>query len=521
VTGPVPRGLTMEFPLTVSAIARRTKALWAGRRVTGYLTDGSVYHSTYGETLARADRLAAALRRLDVRPGDRVATLAWNHHRHLEAYFAVPMLGAVLHTLNLRLHPDELAYIASHADDRTILADRSQLSLLEQFRDRTAIRHVIVMSDVGEPIAGTLDYEALLAAEDAPPPYPDLDEHAAASMCYTSGTTGRPKGVVYSHRALTLHSMATAMPGSFGLSETDVVLPAVSMFHANAWGLPYTAALTGAGLVFPGEHPDPRRLLDLCRSEGVTFSAGVPTVWLGVLEALDAAPPARGVSRLRIVIGGAAAPDALIRGLEQRHGIRTMTSWGMTEIAPVGTVRELPGALLELRVRNETGLAPWDGFTMGELEVRGAYVAAAYHRPEDDGECFTADGWFRTGDIASIDATGHLHIRDRSKDLIKSGGEWISSVALEGALMSHPAVAEAAVVAVPHARWLERPVAAVVLRAGASVTTAELRAHLGGRFPEWWLPDDVVFVPSIPRTSTGKFLKSALRDSLRAHFDGI
>jgi fatty-acyl-CoA synthase len=519
MSGMALRGLTMDFPLTVSAIARRAETLWAGRPVSGYLAGGAVDRSTYGATLARAGRLASALRRLGVRPGDRVATLAWNHHRHLEIYFAVPMLGAVLHTLNLRLHPDELAYIASHADDRIILVDRSELSLLERFRGRTPIRHVIAMSDGGETSAGTVDYEDLLAAEDGPPEYPDLDEQAAASMCYTSGTTGRPKGVVYSHRALVLHSMATAMPGSFGLSERDVVLPAVAMFHANAWGLPYTAALTGAGLVFPGEHPDPQRLLDLCHSEGVTFSAGVPTVWLGVLAALAATPAAGDLSRLRIVIGGAAAPEALVRGLEN-YGIRTMTSWGMTEIAPVGTVRELPGALLELRVRNEGGLAPRDGLSMGELEVRGAYVASAYYRPDDGSEYFTPDGWFRTGDVASIDPTGHVYIRDRSKDLIKSGGEWISSVALEGALMSHPAVAEAAVVAVPHAKWLERPVAAVVLRVGASVTTAELRAHLGGRFPDWWLPDDVVFVASIPRTSTGKFLKSALRDSLREHFGG-
>jgi fatty-acyl-CoA synthase len=359
-------------------------------------------------------------------------------------------------------------------------------------------------------------------------------------MCYTSGTTGRSKGVVYSHRALVLHSMATAMAGSFAISPADTVLAVIPMFHANAWGLPFTAALTGAALVLPGAQLDPTSLLELCHEERVTFSAGVPTVWLGVLERLDACPGGYDLSALRtIVIGGAAAPEALVRGLEEGHGIRTLTSWGMTEIAPVGTLGTLtpegealpagerqalrlkagvPGALLELRVRNDAGVVPWDGRTLGELELRGAYAASAYYRPDEDGGWFTADGWFRTGDIATIDPRGYLEIRDRTRDLIKSGGEWISSVALESALMGHPAVAEAAVVAVPHPRWIERPLAAVVLREGRSVTADELRLFLGDRFPHWWLPDDVVFVPVIPRTSTGKFLKSALRDQLRGHY---
>jgi len=513
------RGLMMEYPLTIAAIARRAEAIWAARPVVSR-TRGAPHRSAYGECLARARRLAAALHHLGVRPGDRVATLCWNHHRHFEAYFAVPLIGAVLHTLNLRLHPDELAYIATHADDRVLLVDPSLLPLLDSFRGRTAIRHVIVAGERGQAPDGMLDYETLIA--DAP----EIDlsasepgERDAASMCHTSGTTGRPKAVVYSHRALVLHSMATAMAGSFAISEADTVLAAVPMFHANGWGLPYTAALTGAGLVFPGEHPGAITLLDLCHSESVTFSAAVPTVWLGVLDALDAAPRGWKLPGLRVVIGGAAAPEGLVRGLEERHGIRPIRSWGMTETAPVGTVDGQPGALLELRVRNEAGLVPWDGVTMGELEVRGGYVASAYYRPDDETGCFTGDGWFRTGDIASIDAEGRLEIRDRSKDLIKSGGEWISSVALEGALMSHPAVAEAAVVAVPHPQWLERPVAAVVLRSGAVATAEELHAWLAGRFPAWWLPDEMVFMPAIPRTSTGKFRKSELRDTLRAQLD--
>ncbi|MGH7525954.1 MAG: long-chain fatty acid--CoA ligase [Gemmatimonadales bacterium] len=510
----------MDYQLTVPAILRRTEALFAGRPIVSRRPDRSLRRTTYGDCLRRARRLAFALERLGVRPGDRVATLCWNHDRHLEAYFAVPSLGAVLHTLNLRLHPDELGYIADHAGDRVLLVDRSLLPLAEKFRTRAGFQEVIVLGEGTPPPSGMLDYEELIgAAGERALESPGLHEEDAAAMCYTSGTTGRSKGVVYSHRALVLHSLATAMPDGFALGASDVVLTVVPMFHANAWGLPYTAALVGAGLVFPGEHPDARSLLELCQSEGVTFSAGVPTVWIDLLDALDATPGGYDLSRLRtIVIGGAAAPESLIRGLGERHGVRAATSWGMTELTPVGTKQGLPGALLELRVRNDAGEVPWDGATMGELEVRGAYVASAYYGAEEAETSFTADGWFRTGDIASIDPRGHLEIRDRGKDLIKSGGEWISSVALEGALMSHPAVAEAAVVAVPHPRWLERPVAAVVLREGRSVTPAELRAHLAGRFPQWWLPDDVVFLPAIPRSSTGKFLKSALRDWLRERF---
>lgn len=535
----------MDYPLTLAAIARRAETLFGDRPVVSRRGDGSIHRSTWAASLGRAHRLASALRGLGVAPGDRVATLCWNHDRHLEAYFAVPLLGAVLHTLNLRLHADELAYIARHAEDRVLIVDAALLPLLERFRARAELRHVIVIGDGGgaEVPAGMLDYEALLAAApEARPELPELDERAAAAMCYTSGTTGRSKGVVYSHRALVLHSMATAMAGSFAISAADSVLAVIPMFHANAWGLPFTAALTGAKLVFPGKQLDPVSLLELCQAERVSFTAGVPTIWLGVLERLDACPGVYDLSALRaIVIGGAAAPEALVRGLEERHGLTVLTSWGMTELAPVGTLGRLapesdalppaerhalrmkagvPGALLELRVRNEQGEVPWDGVSMGELEVRGAYVASAYYRPEEDGGWFTADGWFRTGDIASIDARGYLEIRDRTRDLIKSGGEWISSVALEGALMGHPAVAEAAVVAVPHPRWLERPLAAVVLREGRSVAPAELVDFLRGRFPDWWLPEDVVFVAAIPRTSTGKFLKSALRDSLRGHYGG-
>jgi fatty-acyl-CoA synthase len=537
------RGLTQDYPLTLGVIARRAEALFGDRPVVSRRADGTIHRSTWSGVLARAHRLASALRALGVSPGERVATLCWNHDRHLEAYFAVPLLGAVLHTLNLRLHPDELAYIVGHAEDRVLIVDQALLPVLERFRARVGFRQVIVIGDGDAPPAGMQDYEALIAgAPEARPALPALDEWTAAAMCYTSGTTGRSKGVVYSHRALVLHSMATAMAGSFAISSADTLLAVIPMFHANAWGLPFTAALTGAAIVLPGMQLHPTSLLELCQQERVTFSAGVPTVWLGVLERLDACPGVYDVSALRtIVIGGAAAPESLVRGLEERHGIGVLTSWGMTEIAPVGTLGTLtpegealpaaernalrlkagvPGALLELRVRSEQGEVPRDGVTMGELEVRGAYVASAYWRPGEDGGWFTEDGWFRTGDIATIDARGYLEIRDRTRDLIKSGGEWISSVALEGALMGHPAVAEAAVVAVPHPRWGERPLAAVVVREGRTATAEELRGHLEGRFPSWWLPDDVVFLPAIPRTSTGKFLKTALRDRYRDHYGG-
>jgi fatty-acyl-CoA synthase len=543
MTDPPMLGLMMDYPLTIQAISRRAESLFGDRPVVSRRANGTLHRTKYRECLARARRLSVALDRLGVQPGDRVATLCWNHDRHLEAYFAIPAIGAVLHTLNLRLHPDELAYIASHAEDRVLLIDASLVPLLEKLGSRANFEQVIVLSesfDGSSAWPGAIDYELLLAdVEESGFRERDPDEREAAVLCYTSGTTGRPKGVLYSHRALVLHSMATAMADAFALRQDDVALAVIPMFHANAWGLPFTAAMVGAGLVLPGERPDARTLVQLCHSERVTFSAGVPTVWLGLLEALDAAPGKYDLSSLRLVIGGAAAPEALIRGLEERHGIHAVTSWGMTELTPVGTIgraptqaelpdpearmsrrlkQGLPDTLLELRLRNESGLVPWDGQSMGELEIRGAYVASAYYQSEEEQDRFTDDDWFKTGDIASIDPCGFLEIRDRSKDLIKSGGEWISSVALEGALMSHPAVAEAAVIAVPHPKWLERPLAAVVLRPGVRATGEEILAGLKDRFPSWWLPDALVFVEAIPRTSTGKFLKSALREKFKDYY---
>ncbi len=549
------KGLMMDFPLTLLTIFRRAEALFGSREIVTRLPDKSFHRYTYREFTERARRLAVALQELGVGRGDRVATLMWNQYQHLEAYFGIPAAGAVLHTLNLRLHPSELAYIVQHAGDQVLIVDRTLLPLYQQFRDHVQLEHVIVVgaapagagpgaggSGAGEAAGagGFLDYEQLLAAAD-PSRYrePDLDEREAAAMCYTSGTTGRPKGVVYSHRALVLHSLGTALPDCVGMGEADCCLPVVPMFHANAWGMPFTATMVGAKQVFPGPHLDAVSLLEDFSQERVTLTAGVPTIWLGILQELDKNPGRWDLSSLRaMLVGGSAAPRGMIQAFQERHGLRVIHGWGMTETSPVGTLSHLPPdlaeapagvqydlrakqgrpvPLVEVRIRNDQGVAPWDGETMGELEIRGAWVAASYYNAPEAADRWTADGWLRTGDIATIDPRGFVEIKDREKDLVKSGGEWISSVALENELMAHPAVAEAAVIAVPHPRWQERPLAVVVLKEGHTVTREELLDWLRPKFAKWWLPDDVVFVPEIPRTSTGKFLKAALRERFRDH----
>ena len=527
-------GLMMDYPLTIGAILRRAETVFPHKTIVTRRPDRSLHRSTYADLGRRARQLAAALAGLGVAPGDRVATLAWNHRQHLEAYFGVPILGAVLHTLNLRLHPDELSFIVNHAEDKVLLVDATLLPVFEKIRNRVKTKHVVVIGANGAPPDGMLDYESLVGAEDARGfALPDLDERTAAAMCYTTGTTGRPKGVLYSHRALVLHSLVSLAVDTIGISETDVVLPVVPMFHANAWGAPYTGALAGATQVLPGPHLDPASLLDLFQGERITIALGVPTVWLAVLQALDKNPGAYDLSNLRaLLVGGSAAPAAMIQAFQERHNLRILHAWGMTETTPLGTVSQVPSELVnapraeqyavrakqgrpapfvEIRARGAEGLVSWTGKSMGELEVRGPWIAASYFNNEEARQAFTDDGWFRTGDIVTIDPHGYIEIQDRAKDLIKSGGEWISSVALENALMGHPAVAEAAVIAVPHPKWVERPLAAVVVKEGAKVTANELREYLAERFARWCVPDAIEFVTEIPRTAAGKFLKSALR----------
>ncbi|WP_343233246.1 long-chain fatty acid--CoA ligase [Miltoncostaea oceani] len=522
----------MDGPLTLGALLARAETIHPTRPVVSLTGGGGARRSTYGEVVARARRLAAGLRDRGIGPGDRVATLCMNHDRHLETYFAVALMGGVLHTLNPRLPVDDLAYIAADAGDRMVVADAELGEVLAALRGRVPLEHVAVVGDGVLP-DGAVAFEDLLAPEGAPSAEVAADERDAVVLCYTSGTTGRPKGVLYSHRALVLHSLAGALGDAFDIREADVVMPVVPMFHVNAWGLPFTCPMVGAALVLPGRHLDPASLLAAVAAEGVTVTAGVPTVWLGMLAALDADPGAHDVSSLRtVIIGGSAPPRSLMEGLEARHGIRTVQAWGMTELSPLGTISRLPPDVpddgsddawrrrgsqgrpipfVEIRARGAEGLVPWDGVAMGELEVRGPWVASGYHGA-DDGDRVTPDGWFRTGDVVTIDPRGFVQITDREKDLVKSGGEWISSVALENALMDHPAVAEAAVVAVPHPEWLERPLACVVLAEGASAGADELVAHLATRFPRWWLPDAVEFIDAIPRTATGKFRKADLRE---------
>ncbi|HEY6052463.1 MAG TPA: long-chain fatty acid--CoA ligase [Gaiellaceae bacterium] len=521
-------GLMMDFQLTLPHFLHRAETYYGGKEIVTRLPDKSFHRYTWGDAMRRSRALAVALKQLGLERGDRVGTLCWNHYQHLEAYFGIPCGGFVLHTLNLRLHPNDLAYIANHAEDRAVIVDKQLLPLLDQFKDRTKIEHVFVVED---------SYEELLAGVD-PDEWrdPELSEYEAAAMCYTSGTTGLPKGVLYSHRSTVLHTMGVAAgnPLGLGIAEQDAILPVVPMFHANAWGYPYLAAMLGAKLVFPGPYLDPESLLEDFTQEGVTWTAGVPTIWLGILQLLDANPGKWDLSRMKgMLVGGSAAPRAMIAGFKERHGLNVVHGWGMTETSPVASVAALPGdlgsadpetqfdyiamqglplPLVELRARVVDEEIPWDAETMGELEIRGPWVAAGYYETPEQADRWTDDGWFRTGDIVSLHPRGFVMIKDRSKDVIKSGGEWISSVDLENALMAHPAVSEAAVIAIPDPKWDERPLAAVVLKEGQSATAEELNEFLAGQFAKWWLPDRYEFVAEIPKTSVGKFRKTELRD---------
>ncbi len=527
--------VSMDFPLTTCRVLARAERYFGHVEVLSRRPDRSLHRTTYAEVVRRARRLSSALLRLGVRPGDRVATLCWNHHQHLECYLGVPAAGAVLHTLNLRLHPDDLAYVVQHAQDRFLVVDDVLLSLLQAFQSRVTVERVFVVPTSGQPVPpGYESYEDLLDRGDPSFEPQQPSEDAPAMMCYTSGTTGRPKGVYYSHRALVLSALATLLADSFAISCTDTILAVVPMFHVAGWVFPFSAPLVGARLVLPGPHLDPESLADLLSTHRVTFSAGVPTVWVGVVQHLEQQPGRWPLAPgLRVALGGSAPPAALLRAM-RRLGIRPIHGWGMTEVLigiqshlrpwmeawpeeeqlAVLSQQGIPVPLLEARVVGEAGEVPGDAQTAGELQVRGPWVAGRYHKGEG-ADSWTPDGWFRTGDMAVVDPQGRVRIVDRSKDLIKSGGEWISSVDLENALVAHPKVREAAVVAVPHPRWVERPLAVVVPVEGEPPTPEELRDFLAPRFPKWWLPDAFVFVSEIPKTGTGKIAKAVLRERYR------
>jgi fatty-acyl-CoA synthase len=537
------RGLMMDYPLTLTHFFERARRVFPRKRLATRVPGAPLFEYTYAAFAERVARLAGALSTLGVTRGDRVATLAWNSHRHLELYWAVPISGAVLHTVNLRLAPADLAYIINHAGDTVLFVDASLWPVLQPIREELrTVRRVVVMPDAPLPppsdAPDVLEYEALLAGARPVERWPGLAEDDAAGLCYTSGTTGHPKGVLYSHRAIFLHSMAVAMADTLAISERDVILHVVPMFHANAWCVPFAAVMAGATQIFGGPHPQPRDIAELIQQERVTFVGAVPTVWIAVKELVE--KEAYDLSSVRCIpIGGSAAPRALIEHYEKKLGVPMTHAWGMTETTPLGTVSRLKSYMedrpdaerftvrakqgyavagIDLRAMDDAGVeVPWDGRTAGELQVRGPWVLRAYYdNPAAAGQ-FTEDGWFRTGDVVTIDAEGYIQITDRTKDLIKSGGEWISSVDLENLIMAHPKVLEAAVVAVPHPRWVERPLACVVLKPGLPGETdaGEILEFLRPRVARWWLPEGVVFLDAIPKTGVGKFDKKVLRERFR------
>jgi fatty-acyl-CoA synthase len=529
------RGTMMDFPLTLTTLLERAGKLFNEVEILSRRADRTVERRDYGAFYRRSRRLAGALTKLGLGRGDRVASMMCNHVGHLEAFFGVPCAGGILHTLNLRLHPHEIRGIVQHAQDRFLIIDDVLLPVFEKFRAETTFEKVIVApyGCAGAVPEGFLNLEELLEEAGDDFAYPAIDENDGATMCFTSGTTGFSKGVIYSHRALVLHSFAESMADSFALSNNDTVLPLAPMYHANAWGFPYTAVMTGAKLMLVGPNLEAEGILDWMVEERVTVASAVPTVWIGVLDTLEKNPGRWKFDRpVRILCGGSAPPVQLMRGLD-RFGLQMIHLWGMTETTPLATTGRLksnmrewseeekyqvrgkqgwPVPFMELRTMRPEGEAPWDGQTPGEIEVRGPWVAGHYYESPDQAHRWTADGWFRTGDVATIDRHGIVKIVDRAKDLVKSGGEWISSVDLENTLMGHPAVKEACVVGVPHPKWQERPLAAVVLKDGKTATAEELRGFLGATFAKWQLPDAFVFVQAIPRTSVGKFKKIALRE---------
>ena len=531
----------MQVPLSLNHFLERAGTLFPTNEIVSRLPDKSLVKHSYGQFYDRTRRLAQGLQNLGVRKGDRVATLCWNHHAHLECYFGIPAAGAVMHTLNLRLSAEEIAWIANDAQDTILIIDDVLLPLYRQFAHLYTFDKVIVFAFSGAEVPSEfMDYEQWLASTDASrfasAPHAEDDP---VSMCYTSGTTGRPKGVVYSHRSTVLHTLVASLGDFWSLRGTDVVMPVTPMFHANSWGIPYGAVMMGVKLVFPGPHLHPDDLLDLMQLEPPTLSLGVPTIWMGLIQTYEAAltsHPGRWKlpAGMRSLVGGAAVPEALIRAFD-KHGIWILQGWGMTETSPVCTISYpkaelrdaplderyrraamagIPVPLVDLRIRNDEGQdAAWDGQHVGELQVRGPFITGSYHQVPVSEDKFSADGWLRTGDVASVDSLGFVKITDRTKDLIKSGGEWISSVDLENALMAHPGIAEAAVIAIPDEKWSERPLACVVAKPGHAPQAPELAEHLMKMgFAKWQVPDRYEWLAAVPRTSTGKFYKLKLRE---------
>jgi fatty-acyl-CoA synthase len=536
------QGLMMDYPLTLQHAFNRATRLFPRKEIVTQ-TDAEPHRYTYSEWGKRSMQLAHALQQAGVTQGDRIATFAWNTYRHFELYFAIPCMGAVLHTLNIRLFAEQLVYIVNDAEDKVIFVDGDLVPVLEELADKfPTVKLYVIMGDAPHAtgkLQPSVDYETFIADQPTTYEWPELDENAAAAMCYTSGTTGNPKGVLYSHRSIYLHSMGVGLADGPGMSERDVVLPVVPMFHANAWGFPHAAAFMGAKLILPGRFMDPLRVAKLIEHERVTLASGVPTIWIGVLNLME--KESFDFSTLRaIYCGGSAVPQALIEGLYHKN-VNIVHAWGMTETSPLASVCKLrsyqedlpldeqfrikarqgtviPG--VEFRVVNiETGQeVPWDNETFGELQVRGPWIARAYYKDPASGEKFL-DGWLRTGDVAVVDEDGIIQLVDRTKDLVKSGGEWISSVELEGLIMGHPKVLEACVVGIPHPKWSERPLACVVAKPDfvGQITRDEIIDYLRPHVAKWWLPDDVVFIDAIPKTSVGKFDKKVLRSQYEMH----
>ncbi|MDZ4360956.1 MAG: 3-(methylthio)propionyl-CoA ligase [Variovorax sp.] len=538
-------GLMQDRPLLISSLIDHAATFHPHVEIVGRTVEGPVHRTNYREVQRRSKQVANAMKALGVAPGDRVGTLAWNTYRHLALYYGVSGSGAVLHTVNPRLFPEQIDYIVNHAEDKVLFFDTSFAPLVEKLAPKlTSVRAFIAMTDRAHmpaiDVPNLLCYDELIGAQSEDYTWPEFDERTASSLCYTSGTTGNPKGVLYSHRSTVLHSLMECAPDTFGVCSQMTLMLAVPMFHANAWGMPYSAAMVGAKLVMPGPHMDGQSLYELMRDEKVSFSQAVPTVWLMLFQYFDAHPEidTRAIGLKRIGVGGAATPRAMIERFERDFNADFVQGWGMTETSPIGVIGNLlPKHLalpkeeqttvkmrqgrgvwgVELKIVDENGQRlPHDGVAFGHLHVRGPWIASGYFRSEG-GDVLDAEGFFPTGDVANIDADGYVQLVDRAKDVIKSGGEWISSIDLENAASAHPAVAEAAVIGIAHPKWQERPLLIVVKRAGAQVTGEELLTFLSQRVAKWWLPDDVAFVDSLPHTATGKLLKTKLREQFKGY----